>query len=223
MASMKKYVLYGVTLAALCSVTVTHPSSALFGLARSETAEIQQSVKENAVEVLDARRDEQFQKQQEVKDRIAERRAAVAEKLAGKRAETCEQKEHNINQMLTSKVDTAQSYYDRFQSIQTKLTEFARYHELDVDNAQALELILSEKQQNAAVFIETARATGFSCEETAADNPGQIVRELVDQKKQALVEYRDALKEYAAAVKEAAAEHEATPHRHGSATTGDER
>lgn len=213
---MKKYMLYGVTFAALSALIVAQPSYALFGLIGTDTADARQNAQGNAGQVLDAKRDELLQKRQEVQDRIAERRAAVEEKLSGKRAEACERKEATINDMLTQKVDIAQQYYDRFAAIQTKLSDYVAQHDLTVDSAPALELILTEKQQSAAALIETARITTFECTQTSAAAPGQVVRDLMDQKKTALVEYRNALKDYAEAVMQAAVAHEATPHRHGS-------
>ena len=211
---MKRYLLYGVTFAALSAVLVTQPSYALLDLVRSETAETRQVIRDTTGEVLNAREDEHDQKRQEIQDRITERRAAVVERLSGERAEACERKEPVINEMLAKKSETAKSYYDRFSAIQTKLNEFVAVHHLDVESASALQLILTEKQEAAATLLDATTSVTFECDLTSADHPGLIVRDLVEQKKQALIEYRDALKEYATAIKEAAAKHDESDHRH---------
>lgn len=219
---MKRYLLHGVILAASFTLVAAPPASALLELVRSETAEVRQETNNGNGQVLNAVHDAELeQKRQEIRDRIAEKHAAVSEKLSGQRAEACEKKEAAINQMLIDKAAKAQELYDKFQNIQDRLTEFADTHHLDVDSAEALELIMIDKQQEAAALIDTVRFTTFDCANTSANNPGQVVRSLVEDKKQALTDYRDALRDYADAVREAAIAHDNSTdehHRRGETT-----
>ena len=73
-----------------------------------------------------------------------------------------------------------------------------------VNNANALELILSEKQGDARVAIDTVKSLDFDCTLADASAPGVIVTDQVSETKQALKDYRTAIKDYAVAIRGAA-------------------
>ena len=171
-------------------------------LARSEQAEEQV---QSAMDRKTQRQAELDAKRQAIEQAIADRRAAVTEKLTGERAERCEQKEATINQLLDNRVAAAERHLTKLKMIHEKLAAFVAEKELSVANANALELILSEKQDDAQASVDTAKTLDFECTTTDAHAPGAIVRSQITEAKQALDDYRTAIKDYAIAVRSAAA------------------
>lgn len=143
-------------------------------------------------------------KRQALEQRLAERRAAVTEKLSGERAELCKRKEQTINQTLDNRVDAAQRHFDKLKDIHGKLAAFVTEKELSVNNANALELILGEKQADAQATIDAVKALDFECTIADAHAPGAIVIDQMTEAKQALKDYRTAIKDYAVAIRSAA-------------------
>ena len=143
-------------------------------------------------------------KRQAIEQQIAERRAAVTEKLTGERAEKCEQQEVTINQTLDNRGTAAQRHFDKLKSLHEKLSAFVTEKELAVDNAAALELILGEKQDDAQATIDAVKALDFECTIADAHAPGMIVKDQFTEAKQALKDYRTAIKDYALAIRGAA-------------------
>ena len=199
----------GLVVAIAAVLGTSQPSHALHAvdsLTRPLLGRAQQA-EERVQSVNDRRAERQTEldaKRQAIEQRIAERRAAITEKLTGERAERCEKKEATINRMLDARVSTAQKHFDKLKSIHDKLTAFAVQEELAVDNANALELILNEKQSDAQITIDAVNALDFECADTDANAPGAIVTDQVTETKQALKDYRTAIKDYAVAVRSAA-------------------
>lgn len=208
---MKKHLAAGLILAASIIIGASQPTYALLDLARSdnqaprETQSADDRVPENSGDVLSAtRNDDLEQRRLEIQQKIQAKRDAVTERLSGRRAEICEQKEQGINQAIAARNAAAQRYFDKFKAIQERLTNFAAEKKLEVKNASALELVMNGRQGEAAATIGAASVTTFDCAVTSASDPGHIIRELVKEEKTALLEYRDAVKDYAVAIKEAA-------------------
>lgn len=203
----------GLVLGFLVAVTVIMGTSqtsqalhAVDGITQSLRVRAQQA-EERVQSALDRRTERQSEldaKRQAIEQRIAERRAAVTEKLSGERSERCEKKELTINQILDNRVAAAEKHFDKLKAIHGKLAAFVVDKELTVDNANALELILNEKQGDAQVAIDSVKALDFDCALADANAPGVIVTDQISETKQALKDYRTAIKDYAVAIRGAA-------------------
>jgi hypothetical protein len=165
-------------------------------------AQAVQTTTEDASDRAKGIREEVAEKQSQMEQKIAEKKAAVQEKLQGTRAQTCQRHETRINEILMSRVDTAQQHFDTLKSIQERLEAFVANKQVDVTNASALETIMDDRQTSALASIEATRAARFSCADTDANAPGKIVMGQVAAEKQALKEYRTALTDYITAIKE---------------------
>lgn len=183
------------------------PSAFLDRVGQSTQHSIQQ-IRERAEKIRESANvpSEVETKRQEIEARIAERQNNVREKLSGRRATTCKEREARINQGLTKRVDAAQRHFDKFKSVQDKLLAYVADNQLTVRNGQALQIIMVESEIDARAAIEAARSSSFSCDATDARSPGKIVREQVAAQKEALKIYLASIKDYAAAVKAAVAE-----------------
>ena len=208
---MKKHLAASLLLAASIIIGASQPSYALLDIARSDTRAPREAQSDNQAQperegdVLSATQtDELEQRRMEIQQKIQAKRDAVTERLSGRRAEICEQKEQGINQAIAARNASAQRYFDKFKAIQERLTSFASEKKLEIKNASALELIMNDKRDETAATISAANATTFDCAMTSASNPGHIIRELVQEEKNTLLEYRAAVKDYALAVKAAA-------------------
>ena len=194
------------TVTTLGTSQTTHALHPVDSLTESVRARLQQT-KEHVQSAVDKKAEKQIEldaKRQAIEQRIADRRAAITEKLTGERADRCEKKEVAINQILDNRVITAEKYFDKLKSIHDKLDAFVTDKQLDVDNANALKLILDEKQDDAQATIEAAKALDFDCTIADAHAPGLIVVDEMTEAKQSLKDYRTALKDYAVAVRSAA-------------------
>lgn len=208
---MIKGLVVGLMLATATVLSTSQTSHALHvvdGVTKSILSRTQQA-EEQVRSATDRRADKQAEldaKRQAIEQRLAERRAAVTEKLSGERVMRCEKKEVTINQILDNRVDAAQRHFDKLKAIHEKLAAFVIEKELSVDNANALELILSEKQGDAQATIDAVKALDFECAITDAHAPGSIVIDQMTETKQALKDYRTAIKDYAVAIRSAATE-----------------
>ncbi len=208
---MIKGLVVGVMLATVTVLGTSQTSYALHtvdGVTQSLLGRAQQA-QEHVQSVVDRRAEKQADidaKRQAIEQRLAERRAAVTEKLSGERVERCEKKEPMINQVLDTRVDAAQKHFDKLRAIHEKLDAFVTEKQLSVDNASALTLILSEKQDDAQAAIDAVKALDFECTIADAHAPGLIVIDQMTETKQALKDYRTVIKDYAVAIRSAAAE-----------------
>ena len=208
---MKKGLVAGLLLASVTVTGLSQPTHALHGddgLTQSLLVRAQQA-EENVQSATDRKTQRQAEleaKRQAIEQKIADRRAAVMEKLTGERAERCNQKEVTINQILDDRATAAERHLGKLEAIHEKLAAFATEKELDVDNAGALELILTEKQGNAQAAVAAVKALDFDCAIADASAPGMIVKDQFTEAKQALKGYRDAIRDYAIAIRSAAAE-----------------
>lgn len=206
---MKKQLLVGFLVACAAIIGTAQPSYALLELVRTDTSQQKQedqsgSGSETGAVLNAVKLDETESKRAEIQQKIDAKRAAVTEKLSGRRAELCEQREAKINEALTNRTAAAERYLEKFKTIHDRLSSFAADQQLTVENAAALGLILTDKQAHVEATIGVAKATTFDCSAASADNPGQVVKDLIAEEKQVLDEYRTALKDYADAVKAAA-------------------
>lgn len=206
---MIKGVVVGLILASATVLGTGQTSHALHSvdsLTQSLLARTQQAEErvQSAMDRKTQRQAELDAKRQAIEQQIAERRAAIAEKLTGERAERCEQKEVTINRILDTRGTAAQRHLDKLKSIHEKLAAFVTEKNLNVDNANALELILNEKQDDAQASVDTVKTLDFECATTDANAPGAIVKSQFTETKQTLKDYRTAIKDYALAVRGAA-------------------
>lgn len=206
---MIKVMISGIMLASVAVLGVSHTSYALHttdSLTQSLLGRAPQG-EEQVQGVADRKAQRQAEldaKRQAIEQQIADRRAAVAEKLSGERAERCEKKEPTINQILDNRVTAAQRHFDKLKMINEKLAAFVTDKELRVHNEAAFELILTEKQGDAEAMIDTVKTLDFECTIADANAPGLIVKDQFSDVKQALQGYRTAIKDYALAVRGAA-------------------
>lgn len=206
---MRKNIFVSLLLAATLTVGIAQTSQALEteNIVQSAVSRVERTegdvrgISDRAAE----KRKEIEAKRLEIEQRIADRKAAIAEKLSGERAERCLERQDTINNILDNRTSAAQQHFDKFQAIQDKLVAFVADKELSVENANALEIIMDDKQTEAQAAIDAAGATNFDCMNTDANAPGKIVMEQVAAAKQALKGYRTAIKDYAVAVRTAAA------------------
>ncbi len=140
-------------------------------------------------------------RKQELEQKLADKRAAISQKLMGARAEKCQAKQVNINSMLDKRAESAQKHFDKFKAIQDRLVTLVNEKELDVENHGGLENIMTRLQIEAQAKITSLSTNNFDCGEADATAPGSIVKDQVTQAKQALKNYRDAIKDYAVAIK----------------------
>lgn len=210
---MKKGMVLG--LALIMGAIIVAPAPRAEALSLSDSLKEIKTTTQNAVqgtntqsktsaEKLEQQKQELETRRQAIEARIAEKRAAIKEKLSGPRQERCESKQVSINQILDTRADTAQRHFDRFKSIQDKLAAFVQEKGLDVENAAALELIMSDAQTAAQAAVTALAATDFNCKDTDSAAPGAIVMDEFLTAKHALISYRDSIKDYAVAVKTAA-------------------
>lgn len=213
---MKRNYLLGMIFVTMLLIGGVQPSYALLDLVRADESNQSRNERPTSREnqspgspgqgnVLNAATDNEVeQKRLELQQKIEARRAAVSERLSGQRADDCEKREQGINEALSSRTAAAERYLEKFKTIHTRLSDFAQKHSLHVDNAEALLLIMEDKQHTAEGTIAAAKLSSFDCSVTSAATPGSIIRGLISEEKYALSEYRDAIKDYAAAVKTAA-------------------
>lgn len=207
---MKKYFLVGFLVASAALIGTAQPSYALLDLVRTDTSEQKQESQGNSGSetgnVLNSaiKNDDAEHKRLEIQEKIDAKRAAVTEKLSGRRAELCEQREAKINEALANRTAAAELYYEKFMTIQDRLQAFVTEQNLAVENDSALGLIMADKRAHAEATIGIAKTTTFECADTSADNPGQIVKDLIAEEKKTLDEYRTSVRDFADAVKAAA-------------------
>lgn len=206
---MKKHIMVGLLLCGAVTVSATQLTHALVGTAdiaqaAEKTADNASSHVLSATDATEKSRQELDAKRKVIEDKIASKKAAIGEKLTGKRQEQCEKKEATINSILDTRASAAQQHFDKFKAIQDKLAAFVAEKSLNVENAKPLEIIMTDAAMEAEVAVTAVNGLDFACEETAASSPGAIVMEEVATAKQALKDYRTAIKDYAVAVKAAA-------------------
>lgn len=143
-------------------------------------------------------------KRSEIERKLIERRAAIAKKLSGKRVALCEKKESTINRVLDDRVSDAERHFEKFKAIQDKLVTFVAEKQIDVQNANALLIIMNDRQQDAEAAIDAVANVDFDCSDADAEAPGAIVKDEVTALKQALKDYRTAIKNYAVGIKNSA-------------------
>lgn len=202
---------FTVTLAFAASTFVATPPltpSAFMEQARQSAKQSTQEIRDRAEKLRESANvpTEVQTKRQEIESRIAERQQNVREKLSGKRAATCKEREARINQSITKRIDAAERHFEKFKSVQDRLLAFVADNQISVQNEQALQIIMVESEIDARAAIDAARANTFNCEATDARAPGQIIREQVAAQKEALKTYLTSIKDYAAAAKTAAAQ-----------------
>lgn len=169
---------------------------------KSETRNNNPSVSEPVGQVLSSTRQEEAElKRQEIEAKVAEKKAAITDKLSEKDAEKCEQRESTINSVLDNRVLAAEKHLENFKAIEDKLRLFVTEKNLDLDNSG---LYTSTLDTTAAEALGAINDIQFNCEEASAAAPGALVKERMSVAKQALKDYRTAIKDYAAAIKAAA-------------------
>jgi hypothetical protein len=190
-------------------------------LVRTEVEKVQGTETQNKEEAAELRRQEIEAKRLEIEQKNAAKRAAVTEKLSGKRAEQCKAKQDQINRMLDERSEAARRHYETFATIQDRLQTYAENQKLDIKYDSALQIIIPGAQDKALAAVQALETTQFDCENVDASAPGAIIKDQIAATKLALSEYRDAIKEYAEAIKAAASASEATPTEQNSEEQGD--
>lgn len=160
-----------------------------------------QSTRPNEDAVNDDKKLELETRKQELEQKLADKRAAITDKLMGDRADKCEKKQVNINAMLDKRIETAQKHFDTFKSIQDKLNVLVDNNEITVENEVALQRVMNLLQGRAQGSIETLKKNDFKCNDADPVAPGAIVKDQIAIAKQDLKNYRDSIKDYAQAVK----------------------
>jgi hypothetical protein len=183
------------------SAQTSHALTLLDDLTQTVAARVQGA--ENQSDQAAEKQAELEARRQAIKQRITDRRAAVTEKLSGKRAEQCEQQEATINRVIDERANAAERHFTKFKAIQDKLATFVANKKLTIDNASAHELIIPGQEVAAQAAINELKAFDFECALADANTPGAIVTEQVAEVKQALKDYRTAIKDYAVAIRSA--------------------
>lgn len=203
---MKKHLFVATLFTVAVTFSATHTTQALpvvdtVAKTTNETVEKTTSAARAASDVAVTDKQDVQEKRQALEQKMAERKAAIAEKLSGQREEKCKQREATINSVLDNRVSAAERYFTKFQAIQKKLTTFATEKQLNIENAAALELVMNDSANTAQAALQAIQAIDFTCANASAAAPGALVKDQVVATKQALKDYRTAIKDYAAALK----------------------
>lgn len=206
---MKKHILVAALLASAVTVGATHATGAVSdveALSKTDTATTQRTDSQNKepTELAVINQEDVETKRQALEVKMAERKAAIIEKLSGKRKEKCQAREATINTILDNRVSAAQRYFDKFAAIQEKLVTFTEEKKLNVQNQAALELVMNDSASAAQAAIQAISSSDFACESAAAAAPGALVKDQIGTAKEALKAYRTAIKDYAVAIKSSA-------------------
>ena len=186
-------------------------SSSIMAVRDQTTGTVEDNSSEDKRLEMEARKEELEQK-------LAEKLAAVSEKLMGARAEKCQKKQVNINSMLDKRVESAQKHFDTFKLIQDRLVAIVKDKEIVIENQSAREIIISGYELEAQASIDTMKKVNFECKMADSAAPGAIVKVQISDVKQDLKDYRDAIKDYAQAIKASVEKTAETPAEEESTT-----
>ena len=149
--------------------------------------------REKRLEQLNAERQERFEK----------RAAQRASRLEGRRLAQCQNRQENINALMTRSVETGTRHYENIKRIEDKVLAFAEKKALDEQTYAAALQDAQDKGVNAKSAVEVASTQKFDCTKVDGEKPSDLIRLTHSEKRDALNAYRASVVELIQTVKAA--------------------
>ena len=216
---MLKRILLTLVLTAVLSVGLAAPTFAQEGLSGSDdsSSSTTQSGDENENETETETETEDSSMSRHsgrIKDRIAERRAQLeqkieaskakrAERLEGRRMELCQKRQTKINQLIQSSSTRAKAKLAVFQKIQQNVKDFYVKKQLAAEGYDAAVAKADQAQADAIAAIDATQALNFDCTAVKDSQPGQAISTTMKARHAALQSYKNAVHDLIVLVKHA--------------------
>ncbi|TXG77581.1 hypothetical protein E6P97_01445 [Patescibacteria group bacterium] len=144
------------------------------------------------------------EKRTAIEQKIADKKAETNSRLEGERAAKCQARENSINHILQRRAEKAQVKLNKLTVIQDKLESIVATYGLTIENTTALTTIMDDRQANASAIIQATKTLTFECATTDATEPGKIAVDHVTSMREALKDYQTAIKDFITAIRESA-------------------
>ena len=139
-------------------------------------------------------KDRQKQRKAELETELREKKAAVKEKIKGKRLEACMKHESKINEVIDAAHSRGARVVERLSNVDTSVREFYAKKNLSLSNYDELTNAIDDAKASALAAVSVTDEQTFVCSDDDSTRPGGVISDAVKAQHSAVKEYRDSIR-----------------------------
>lgn len=171
--------------------------------AEDATKSTVQNVSETTTERLQSQQEKIEARKAELKQRLEQRAAERKQRLEGRRLAQCQNRQDNINALISKSAEVGQAKLVRIQRFEEGIKKFYVDQALTSETYESVLATVDDKEAQAIAALDTMAVQKFDCLTVDGVKPSDAIKSVHETKRVALKEYRDSVQELLKTVRQA--------------------